>query len=192
MEIRFVNSNDDKLELAKMLYYVDPYIYPYWFKNKIENSYITLVDMIKDESTIFYYKNILVAVEDNQILGCIFFVPPNLKPGKNYAKWDVDFESHHIISYYINDIINGLIPNDIYVIGVFVKPQYRRKCIATKMFTYLLENISAQTCSLEVLADNVPAINLYKNLNFQTIKRYKGYNGYKRKKPLCFIMIKNI
>lgn len=192
MEIRFANSNDDKMQLSRMLYCVDPYIYPYWFKNNIENCYTPLIDMINDESTIFSYKNIIVAVENKQILGCTFFIPPNLKFNKNYSKWDVDFESHHVITYYIGDIIDGLKPNDIYIVGIFVDLQHRRKNIATKMFEYLFKNISAQTCSLEVLADNKVALKLYRKLNFNIIKRYKGYNGYKRKKPLCFIMVRKI
>ena len=35
-----------------------------------------------------------------------------------------------------------------------------------------------------VLEDNIPAKKLYETLDFKITKTYKGYNGYKKRKPL--------
>lgn len=190
MKIRFANNNDDKKTIAKLFYNVDPYIYPYWFNNNIENGVSTLVSMLENKSSIFYYKNLIIAKDKDKIAGILSFIPQNTQFNRDYSKWDVSFESHHVISYYILDIIDNLKPDDVCIVGLFVDPSYRRRNVATKMFEFLMDNVPAKTYSLEVLANNSPALNLYKKFDFKIIKTYHGYNGYKKRKPLCHIMTK--
>lgn len=190
MEIRFASTDDDKNHLAKLIYNVDPYIYPYWFSNNEEEGVRTLSKLLDDESSIFYYKNCIVAKEGNEFIGIFSFIPANSNFSRDYSKYDVNFESHHVIQYYILDVINNLMPDDVCVVGLFVDPKYRRKHIATKMFNFLFNNIPAKTFSLEVLANNNAALHLYNKFSFEIAKTYRGYNGYKKRKPLCHIMRK--
>ena len=191
MEIRLANKYDDKKQLAKLLYYVDPYIYPYWF-NSCQEGENTLVKLLEDENSIFYYKNCIIVKDGNEYVGVFSFIPANAQLSLDYSKYDVNFQSHHVIANYVIDIINNLIPDDVCVVGLYVAPSHRRRGIATKMFEFLFKHIPCKTVSLEVLEDNIPAKKLYKTLDFKITKTYKGYNGYKKRKPICHVMSKTI
>jgi len=188
MEIRFANNEDDKRDLARLIYQVDPYIYPYWFNDNQDDGILVLTQLLNDVESIFYFKNCIIAKENDQIVGIFSFIPPNAKLNLDYSKYDVDFRSHHVIQNYIVDVIQNLVKDDVCVVGLFVDPKYRRRNIATKMFCFLFDNIKSKTCTLEVLADNNAAIELYNKFSFEISKTYYGYNGYKRRKPLCHIM----
>ena len=153
MEIRFANESDDKKALARLIYYVDPFIYPYWFNNNLDEAEKTLVELLKDKNSIYYYKNCIIAKEDDQIIGIFSFIPANFPKNKDYSKYDINFSSHHAINYYIFDVIDNLLPDDVCILGLFVEPKYRRKHVATKMFNFLFKNVFAKTFSLEVLAE---------------------------------------
>ena len=188
MEIRFANKNDNKTEMSKLIYGVDPYIYPYWFNGNENEAIITFSKMLSDKNSIFYYKNCIIAKEDGIIKGLLNFIPANNHPSKSYQAYDDNFESHHVIQHYILDVIDSLVPNDTCIVGLCVGPRFRRHHIALNMFKYLLNNVKSETYSLEVLADNYRAINLYKKYNFEITKTYHGYSGYRKRKPLCHIM----
>ena len=188
MKIRFANKKDNFKNIAKLLYGVDPYIYPYWFRNDIEQAIDVLSEIIAEKDSIFYYKNTIVAEVDGELVGYFCFIPANAKVNRNYSKWNTSFEANHVISGYILDVIENLIVDDSGVVGLYVNPTHRRHGIATKMFEFYMNNVVAKTYSLEVLATNGPAINLYNKFNFKTVRAYYGYNGYRRKKPLCYIM----
>jgi GNAT superfamily N-acetyltransferase len=78
--------------------------------------------------------------------------------------------------FYNNDnAIRGYISNDIPVIWLAVKPEFRRKCIATLLLKYLLEQArsdSISKISLMVSNDN-NAKNLYQKCGF-TVEKDDG------------------
>jgi len=188
MEIRFANENDNKKEIAELFYKVDPYIYPYWFNNDMGKGISTLTSLLEDKNSIFTYENCIIAKDGGKIIGLFSFVPYNKKINKDYSRWDVSFEAHHVITYYVLDVVENLKEDDVCVLGLYVDPSYRRKNIATKIFNFFFKNVKSKTYSLEVLANNLPALNLYNKLNFEISKSYNGYNGYKKRKPLCYVM----
>lgn len=54
-------------------------------------------------------------------------------------------------------------------LGIFVKPEYRRKGIGEKLLDNIMEKFSTSNChkaKLEVFADNQGAIRFYSNLGF--------------------------
>lgn len=88
-----------------------------------------------------------------------------------------------IIGYYENNnLIGFLIYEQLYevidLLYIVVEPIYRRKGIASKLITYLIENKDYEKIMLEVRCDNSNAIKLYKNFNFKIINiRKKYYNN---------------
>lgn len=53
--IRKANKNDDLERILELIYNVDPYIYPYWFKN-LENCKKVLPKLILEDNFIFNMK----------------------------------------------------------------------------------------------------------------------------------------
>lgn len=96
---------------------------------------------------------------------------------------------------YINSIPAGYLAysnciDNIDIISVAVKPEYRRKKIAKMLFEYL-EATNSETLAyfLEVRKSNTPAIKLYTTLNYKNISTRKDY--YTNPKEDALVFIKN-
>jgi len=66
-----------------------------------------------------------------------------------------------------------------HIVSIAVLPEYRRRGIAKKLMSNVLETLKNRYKSnevyLEVRVSNVPAINLYEKLGFEKVKVIKGY-----------------
>lgn len=61
---------------------------------------------------------------------------------------------------------------------IFVKEEYRNKNIASKLLTYMFDNVNVESTSLEVNINNKNAIKLYEKFSFVKVGLRKGYyNG---------------
>lgn len=66
--------------------------------------------------------------------------------------------------------------DDINLLDIATKEQYKRKGFATKLLNYVISlKKPEQTFSLEVKSKNIPAINLYKSVGFKTLNIRKRY-----------------
>lgn len=86
-----------------------------------------------------------------------------------------------IKGYYIdNKLVGVLVYEDVFsrfeVDYIVVDSQYRRKGIATKLLESII-NLNPENITLEVREDNIPAINLYKNLGFVVASKREKYYG---------------
>ncbi|MEN2995286.1 MAG: ribosomal protein S18-alanine N-acetyltransferase [Thermodesulfovibrio sp.] len=63
------------------------------------------------------------------------------------------------------------------LLSIAVKPELRRKGIATKLIKNILDEIkdSVKCCFLEVRVSNIKAINLYEKLGFKKVRIRKKY-----------------
>ena len=191
MNIRYANSGDDAKTLAKLIYETDRYIYPFWFKDKSEGIE-KIAELVKNKDSIFYYKNCVVAEIDGEIVGLIMFYEFNGNYSYDYADFiSYSFESAHIINNYVLDLQNKIKNNTFYVFAVRVDDRFLRKGIACKMFDFAFGSIKKDSVvEIDVLKDNIPALNLYKKVGFKIDKEYKGYAGYRKRRPLCYSMLK--
>ncbi len=65
-----------------------------------------------------------------------------------------------------------------HIISIAVLPEYRRKGVGRSLMINSLKGLksyNAEECYLEVRVSNIPAINLYRTLNFEIIRIIKGY-----------------
>jgi len=65
-----------------------------------------------------------------------------------------------------------------HVVSVAVLPQNRRKGVGEALIKEAIQGMQlyhAKQCFLEVRITNVPAVNLYKKLNFQVTRTIRGY-----------------
>ena len=69
--LRRATIDDNFSEIARLIYETDPYIYPFWFNNNIDEAIKVLVPRMKEAGFIFYYENFYVAYskELNKIVG---------------------------------------------------------------------------------------------------------------------------
>lgn len=80
-------------------------------------------------------------------------------------------------------VINGYLyaldlGDNIDLLSIYVDVESRLNHIGTKLMQNLLKKAQDHTITLEVAIDNMPAINMYKNLGFKTVAtRKKYYDG---------------
>ena len=191
MIIRFANENDDKKTMAKLLYETDRFIYPYWFDSKEEGIEV-LARLMEIPNCLFYFKNTIVAIEDDKIVAILTFFTDKTDLSYDYQEFiDFKFEYAHVIKNFVFGVMNEVRNNESYVFGLRVDENYTRRHIAQSMFEFLFKQFSkGHVMHLDVLVDNLPAVALYKKVGFEIIRNYNGYNGYKKRKPPCFEMIK--
>ncbi len=88
---------------------------------------------------------------------------------------------YFVISEYSNVLgFGGLWFNidEAHIMNIAIKKEHRRKKLGTKLLEYLIsyaENEKKDSITLEVNEQNIPAINLYKKLNFEEVGRRKKY-----------------
>lgn len=91
-----------------------------------------------------------------------------------FSKCLIYLEDNIIIAF----IDYSIIYEKIEINYIFVKEEYRRKKIASKLLSYLIENnLNKENITLEVNINNINAINLYKKFNFNEIAIRKNYYG---------------
>lgn len=103
---------------------------------------------------------------------------------------------HQIFIYKEKDMIIGFIILEITyetlsILHLYVKPEHRRKNIASLMLDYAISECDkAENIILEVRVDNIAAINLYKKFDFKIInirkKYYNGIDGYVMERKMNF------
>lgn len=91
-----------------------------------------------------------------------------------FSKCLIYLEDNIIIAF----IDYSIIYEKIEINYIFVKEEYRRKKIASKLLSYLIENnLNKENITLEVNINNINAINLYKKFNFNEVAIRKNYYG---------------
>jgi ribosomal protein S18 acetylase RimI-like enzyme len=96
-------------------------------------------------------------------------------------------EKNKILFYRDNNNLVGmagarLVDNNVaYIVGVYVIPNSRKKGIAKRLMKYLIKELLIYTdmkiLRLSVNANQIPALNLYKKLNFKIVGKEKSKMG---------------
>lgn len=95
------------------------------------------------------------------------------------AKWHnslylVMYEKSQLVAF----IGSRFAKNDMHVTNIAVDPRYQRQKIGSYLLKYMIERARfnhMESVSLEVRADNIPAQDLYKKLNFEFDQVYENY-----------------
>lgn len=191
MIVRKVKKQENKEEIARLMYNTDPYIFPYWFKEE-DKCVTTLIEMMEDENNVFNYENIIVAEIENKIVGFILYLKKDNQVGC-YDRWlGINEEYNVAINDYVKKIEQYRKEDCIYIALTCVNKDYRRKHVAKNMFEYLFSvRGKNKVYKLDVLKGNIPAINLYDSLGFYKENEIKGFNGKNKIKPAVYTMRKN-
>jgi len=183
---RRAKKDDNMVEIARLIYDTDPYIYPFWF-NKDENK---CVDFLKEEilkdGFIFNYNNLYVAYDStlNKIVGVICAIDKSVNLKYDYETLGKINDCYRkTINGYIQPILDEVEAFDsetIYIPNVCIDKGLRGKKIGTKLLGYFIsqmEDVGFNKFALDCLLHNLPAKNLYHSLGFREMKLINGFTG---------------
>ena len=175
--IRGLKENDDYLQVAKLIYLTDPYIYPYWFRD-IDEGKRVIAEMIR-LPTLYRQENITVAVTpDGFIAGATVsaecpFNEDEADIRRAFVMADVEIDeerTHRIYLDYYNKM--GDAEDGHYIANVATDPDYRGRGIAAAMLSIITADKPLST--LECVVKNAGSLRLYQRLGFKIDFEYPG------------------
>ncbi len=172
IEVRRVKIDDDFTRIAELIYETDPYIYPYWFHDDIEEAKRVLPPLMKEEGFFFNYKSMYIAVDKNtkEILGFVCLVTNDTNLDYDYEPLRNVSETYKFtIDNYIMELIREVKDFQLpYVSNVAVYHTHRGKKIGSIMLEKVIEDNKNKYKKflLDVLSENPSAIRLYEKMGF--------------------------
>ena len=160
-------------DIARLIYQTDPYIYPYWFSDNVEEAKIVLIPLIKQDKFVFNYKYMYVAVDKgiNKIVGLACIIDNKEPLDFDYTNLrNYSFNYKYTIDNYIMALINEVRELNLpYLSNVAIHHDYRGRKIGSIMLEYVIkENRDLyKKILLDVLSNNPSAIKLYQKLGFE-------------------------
>ena len=194
--IRRGKKGDNPEEIATLIYQTDPYIYPYWFNNSVEEAKKFLKDKLEQPGFIFNYDNLYVAInkDDNRIIGLIVALDSSVNFDFDYEPYtNINDNYKTTINKYIKEVIKEIKEKkDIYIMNCTVLEDYRGKRIGSKLLGYYIRNMESagyDNYRLDCLLHNLRAKNLYHSLGFKEMEEISGFDGY-AEKPVEVVVFK--
>lgn len=197
LEYRYLKLSDDLLEVGKLIYNADPYIYPALFGNE-ETASIILAEAIKRKLYCFCTENIFCTFDKSKPVAVLC----KKQIGKykwDYTEWknlfiekkvDVSESFEHVAKNHFMPMNETKIEDKICIFAVCVSSKLRKNGIGRKMIQNFLELHGSEQIVLDVLKNNEAAISLYKSVGFVQEGYYTGYN-VKEPRPECIHMVRN-
>ena len=182
---RRATIDDNMEEIASLIYQTDPYIYPFWFNDDIEEAKRVLSKEIKKEGFIFYYENIYVAFdkESKKIVGMVCAIDPTTNLNYDYSELEnVNNNYKFTIEHYIKELITEVEEKKyMYISNVCIDVNYRSRRIGSRMLKSFIEqmhNIAGfDKIGFDCLMHNLRAKNLYHGLGFKEVAEGIGFDG---------------
>ena len=161
---RRAKYTDNFIEIAELIYKTDPYIYPFWFKNDMEEAIEILSKKIGEKGFIFYYENIYVAYDKtiNKIIGIICALDRTTDLNYDYSYLEnINRNYNFTINNYIKPIIKETLENNyLYISNVCISGDYRGKKVGTHLLGYFIrqmEKTGFELFALDCLLHNLRA-----------------------------------
>ena len=192
--------------ISKLIYETDPFIYPALFgrgKEGEKTATIVLPSVFEtNEDAMFSKRNLFVATINEELVGLILW-------HKGPLCWDeriieqcatrlgVELIKNNLAQVareYVADRYleaNDVEEKSLYLINVCVTKEKRGFGIAKTMLRSFIQCNCTEIMELAVLADNKPAIGLYRKFGFQVVQRTAGFS-LDAQKPSCLIMSRQV
>ena len=174
--VRGLQDTDDLLQVAKLIYLTDPYIYPAWF-DTMEQGQRVIAEMIK-LPTLYNKKNVTVAVtNEGFVCGIVVACQSPFKEKIEHiykafenANVNCDERTEKVYNDYYAKM--GKEEDGYYISNVAVDESYRKRGIAVSMLEHVLKD--KEQASLECVIANAGSWRLYQRLGFKIIYEYPG------------------
>jgi len=177
-------SADNMEKMAELVYNTDPYIYPFWFNNDIEEAKRVLGEKMTEEGFLYYYKNCYVAVDLNtsQIVGLVCAIDPSTNLDYDYSELEsVNHNYKFTIENYVKEIIKEVQEKKyMYLVNVAVDVNYRGNKVGTRMLSSFIKQMHEEAydeIGFDCLMHNLRAKNLYHSLGFKEVAEGIGFDG---------------
>ena len=182
---RRAEKDDNMEEIASLIYQTDPYIYPFWFNENINEAKKVLSEEIQKEGFIFYYENIYVAYDKKteKIVGIVCAIDPTTNLNYDYTKLEsVNHNYKFTIEHYIKELIKEEEEKEyMYISNVCIDENYRSRRIGSRMaksFIDQMHNVAKfDKIGFDCLMHNLRAKNLYHSLGFKEVAEGIGFDG---------------
>ena len=155
------------------------------FEKEFEGLHLKQDKIIQLLTQAMKYEQCFIALLDEQLIGVISYSTVE------QASFEISFKQvRNIVGpvkatlFYWQVMTSNLVlkPNQIYLNSLAVNPLLQRQGIGTQLIKFILNQQKVDEYVLEVLSENIPAINLYQKLGFEMISS---------KKPSSIIRIRN-
>lgn len=194
--VRQALSTDSFPQIAACLYRTDPYIYPSAFGSDLHDAALAISALMSIPDNLFYYKNILVAVSENQVCGVLllnefgaYWDPVQCNQAvKNYIPNMEHFQTTAQEYFSVESACPP--PHCVEVIACCVDPKFRQKGVAHALLSHLIQTHKEHTITLSVLVSNDTAIALYSKCGFKIAEKQKGFCLNKSDSPDIYRMIR--
>lgn len=185
-------EKDDICAIARYIHLTDPYIYPVICSSPCNKDWQDIIQgCYFSMDNVFSMKNIIVAEIDNEIIGILCVIP--CQRSLHFIK-DVPKQSALYSGIlkanegYFEPLIKESMELDGYnITNICVDMSFRGLGVGTALISYCKKRFPDSKLRLDVIADNVKAINLYKKMGFTIVKEYYGFSGTEDLLP-CYHM----
>ncbi len=185
VKVRILDPEKDDLRRAgNLIFQVDPYICPDFFGDAERAEEMSSV-MFGEEGGLFDPNHTIVAEENGELLGILIYADNTIKP------WDTDVMKSKFQALGVtlpehfdranNNYMKAVVDDAMTLPDGVAEVEWcatdssaRGKGIASKLFEKFL-SLPYEEQHLTVLADNPPAINLYKKNGFEIVSAQTGY-----------------
>lgn len=197
-------SEEQYNKIAELIFETDPYIYPVMFGTGNEGvlcakALLPLVFESKQDS-MFSKDNLFVIEKGKQIAGLILWHKGKLhwnidalieiasQNGIKVVKDNIEIvRKEYVEDCYVN---NDLLASDtLSLINICVDKRMRGQGIGKLLLSSFIKEHANERIELTVLADNLPAIRLYKNNGFEKVSEEAGF-ALITPKPMCLTMLR--
>lgn len=181
IEFRRAKINDNFEEIAGLIYKTNPYIYPYWFNNDIEEAKRILKDLIDEPGFIFNYNNLYIAYDktNSRIIGFICALDKSIDLTFDYSELEFINEKYkYIVQNYINPILNKVKENNyMFISNICIDENYRNKKIGSHLLGYFISQMEKNgfnSFKANCLLYDLRGKNLLHSFGFKEIEIIKG------------------
>lgn len=182
--LRRAKKDDNMEDIARLIYQTDPYIYPFWFNDDINEAIRVLAPKLQEPGFIYNYENCYVAYnkEDGKIIGLVCAIDPTTDLNYDYSELESVNERYKFtIEKYVKLIINEVLEKKyMYFVNVCVDEAYRSRMIGSRMLGRFIEQMHGagfiEIC-FDCLMHNLRAKNLYHGLGFKEVSEGIGFDG---------------
>lgn len=183
---RRANLDDDLNKIAELIYKTDPYIYPFWFNNDIEEAKKYLVSLMKKDGNLFNINNFYIAFDTTykKIVGIICAVDKSVDLDYKFRddmkineRYDFTIKNYILE---IQDIAKSSKKDLLYISNVCVIDDHRGKRIGSHLIGFFIshmEHAGYNEFELDCLLHNLRAKNLYHSMGFKEMKEVVGFDG---------------
>ena len=195
LTIEKITREEDYEKISEMIYDTDPYIYRDLF-GSLDSAKKVLRILLDEPKSVFYKGYYFLAVSNNEIAGLAALYKNTLEWNENvirkafYEARCERPESFDAVSEYFQSVFD-YVTTGISACNITVAEEYKNKGVGSFLLNHLIFVAGNARMELNVLADNAPAVALYKKQGFAIETEFYDYGGYNEPYILCYKMSRN-